>query len=152
MNVANALRPIRARWGVAFFVAAVISALGLAVSAGPQERQLTGTLEAGSVDNEVTIVVTNSSERLPVEGLKVSVAGTPRYLAHIRISPRGGGSLSPKQSQRFVITFNVSKEAPPGQSEKLTFLVSADQAEFDQASPQVTLRFVKGRAGDPPPR
>ena len=139
MNVGRALRPARASWRLALPLAlAVIGALGAQGPAAAQD-QITGTVEAGSVDNEVTIVVVNPSDKVAVEGLQVSLPGAPRFLTNIRISPRSVASLRPKQSQRVVVTFNVSEQAPPRQTENMTFLISAENAVIRPANPTVAV-------------
>ncbi len=148
-------RPGRAP-STAALVAAALAIVALAPAWAPQAsaRDLTGTVEPGSVDNELTLTVTNTGDRAPVSGLRATVAGRPVHLTNIRIAPDRVERLLPGASQQFTVRFDVRPGAPPGQREELLFRILAPRgATVDLPEPVATLEFAPPRVATvPPPR
>jgi beta-lactam-binding protein with PASTA domain len=129
---------------------AVVGA-GLLASTAALAAEIRGTVEAGSAGNEVGITVVNTSAERPVEGVRLTLVGSPRLVTNVRIFPDQAMSVPPGRSQAFTVQFDVRPEAPAGQSETLSFRVTAQKgARLDQPNLEVTVRVV-GRAVASPP-
>jgi len=118
--------------------------LAIAMPSEARAQDLRGTVEAGSVGNEADITVTNTSAVVPVEGLRLTVVGAPRFLANVRISPESVVSVPPGQSQAFTVAFDVLPDAPDGQAETVSFQITAEKgAKIDPSRIIVTVEFEK---------
>lgn len=117
------------------------AAAALLAAGAVRAAEIRGSVEAGSVGNEVAITVTNTSGESAVEGLQVAPLGAPRLLTNVRISPSRTERLAPGQSQPFTITFDARADAPPDGVETLSFRVSARKgARVDPPDLRVTVK------------
>jgi beta-lactam-binding protein with PASTA domain len=113
-------------------------------------QEIRDTVEAGSVRNQADVVVTNTSAVAPVEGLRLTVVGTPRFLTNVRISPESVVGIAPGQSHAFTVVFDVLPDAPDGQQETLTLQVSASGGtKINFPNPRIVVDFARSRPATP---
>jgi len=126
----------------------LLATLSLSV-AMPEEvpaQEIRDTVEAGSVRNQADITVTNTSAVAPVEGLRLTVVGAPRFLANVRISPDSVVSVPPGQSHAFTVAFDVLPDAPAGQRETLIFQISASGGtKIDFPNPRIVVDITRSQ-------
>ena len=109
----------------------LLLALGLiiiAASPGGAAAQiaLKGTVNAPSTGNELNVEVSNVTAEAPVEGLRVALAGQPRYLTNVSILPERIPTVKPGQGVEITIRFDVRADAPAGQAETLALRITAE--------------------------
>ncbi len=104
--------------------------------------EISDTLEAGSVANEVHIRIMNNTDK-EVKGVTAAVTGLPESITNLRISPKKIRSIKPGKSSEFKITFDVADNARSQNKAEIVFSVRAGNADFDEARPRVVVSIAE---------
>jgi hypothetical protein len=108
--------------------------------APPAAESIAGTVEPGSMGNEVTVTLRNRDAEAAIQQVDLQVGAQPEWLSNIRIDPEALGPLAAGASRRFHVRFDVVETARPGASGVLSLRVVADQGlTLDDANPRLFL-------------
>lgn len=111
------------------------------VSHGTAQESVVGTVVAGERGYELPVEVVNRGAEA-IQDVTVSVGQLPDGLVNVSVTPRRAATLPAGQTARFVVRFDVSRDAAPRDAAVLAFVVSARNAEFDVPDPRVAVAVI----------
>jgi beta-lactam-binding protein with PASTA domain len=138
--------------GAVFLTTAVLLFLVLPGAVFAQGKP-DGVVQAGSVDNQFEVTVSNPSAETAVDDLSLTVAERSEWITNIRIEPDNSGALAPGASRKYTIRFDVKEDAEAGVIERVKFRVSTDIGLIDSPDPGMAVKIEKaaGEGAGPSP-
>ena len=117
---------------------------GIQIYAADTDNKIDGTVTIGSSDNRIVISVTNPSAKTSIESAKLEIAEEGRWITNIRIQADATGSIAPKSTRRFTVTFDVAADAEKDAIDSVTLKISAKGALVDHPHQKITIKIAKG--------
>jgi len=146
------MKPLPILNAAAFFLLAVILSYwiggGMQAYAVGTVDKIDGTVIAGSIDNRISISITNPSANTPIEGVALEVFEKGRWISNIRIQADESGPLAPKSTRRFTVVFDISPDAEGDAVDKVTLVVTAKGALVDHPNPAFVVKIQKPKGSD----
>lgn len=120
----------------------IIALLFLLAPAFAEERAVVGEVVAGEQGYEIAVEVENWKNE-PLKNVVVKVTEPPVGLINFEVTPPSLESLAAKEITTFIIHFDVAEDAVAKDSVELGLTVSAEDTEFDQPNPKLSVAIVE---------
>jgi len=114
------------------------NAAGMDSADNKDQISISGKVKAGSVNNEVHIRINNNSEKT-VTGIKAKITKSPDFVSNFQIKPKEIDLIAPNNFGEFTVHFDVSKDAQPGETLLVNFILSTEIGELEDTEPEMLL-------------